>query len=94
MQTITVSAGSLGIEDENSSPLIRIYPNPAIDILNVDMEEIPDQIQIVDMAGKSLLTQKGGSEKFGLDVSFLSKGIYLLKFTYESGAMGSARFVK
>jgi len=93
MQTLTVVNG-LGIEDEKSSSLIRIYPNPATDILNIETEEIPDCVQIVDITGKCLLSKKVDSEKFGLDVSFLSKGIYLLKFTYEDGSMGTARFVK
>lgn len=94
MQTITVSAGSLGIEDEESSQPIRIYPNPAIDILNVEVEEIPDLVEVIDMTGKILHKEIVNSSKFGLDVSSFPRGIYLLKFVYKSGKMGSTRFVK
>lgn len=92
MQTLTVSSGSLGIEDEESSQPIRIYPNPAIDILNVEMEEIPDLVEIFDMTGNVLYKEKVNSSEFGLDVSSFPKGIYLLMFVNKSG--GSVRFVK
>lgn len=92
MQTIKVE-GYIGIE-EVSSDLIRIYPNPVHDYLNIEMESIPKYIEVFNLPGKSLLTQKVDSEKFGLDVSHLSKGVYFVRFVFEDGSMGTTKFIK
>jgi len=92
MQTIKVQSG-VGIE-EISSNKIRIYPNPAEDYLNIEMEEIPNLVEVINMTGKIILTEKMNSEKFGLDVSHLSKGIYFIRFVFEDGSMGATKFVK
>lgn len=92
MQTIKVE-GYIGIE-ENSSSLIRIYPNPVHDYLNIEMEEKADYIEIFNLTGSVLLTTKVDSEKFGLDVSNLSKGVYFVRFVFEDGSMGTTKFIK
>ncbi len=92
MQTIKVE-GYIGIEEVSSS-LIRIYPNPVYDYLNIEMESIPKYIEVFNLPGKRLLIQKVNSKKFGLDVSHLSKGVYFVRFVFEDGSMGTARFVK
>lgn len=80
------------------SPLIdineSIYPNPAIDILNVEMEEIPEYVQIIDVTGKVLLSPKVYFQKFELDVSSFPKGVYFVKVTFKNGAATSAKFIK
>ncbi|MFZ2911954.1 MAG: T9SS type A sorting domain-containing protein [Candidatus Absconditicoccaceae bacterium] len=92
MVTITVVNG-LGVEEQNSSK-IRIYPNPAIDYLNIEMEEKADYVQIFNLTGSMLSTIKVNSEKFRVDVSYLSKGIYFMKFIFENGNVGVVKFVK
>ncbi|MCF7834823.1 T9SS type A sorting domain-containing protein [Candidatus Gracilibacteria bacterium] len=92
MQTITV-AGNVGIE-EQSSKSIRIYPNPVNNFLNVELEEIPNLVQIVDLTGHVLLSQKVDSENFKIDVSYLSRGIYFIHFNFEDGYSTSTKFIK
>lgn len=63
---------------ENNLLEMSIYPNPTIDIVNVNIDDYQDaQIQISDLTGKIVLEQKLNSSS--VDVSHLSTGMYLLK---------------
>jgi hypothetical protein len=74
-----------GIEySKDLTDLIRIYPNPAIDIINIEIEhylisEEDYEIEIIDLQGKvciNLLTNKPCSS---VDVSALENGPYFLR---------------
>ncbi len=59
--------------DENS---VRIYPNPTTDVITIEVENA--EIEIIDVNGKSILSSSV-LEKGTIDLSPLSKGIYMLK---------------
>ena len=62
----------------NETETVTVYPNPAIDIIWVNLLK-PSAIVIYDVTGKEVYH---GAGKFGvqpIDVSFLSSGQYLLK---------------
>lgn len=79
--TINVSVRTL--EASNS---IKLYPNPANSILNIDIVlDNPQQVSytIVDVLGKEYTTSQSfignSGSKHTIDVSQLSKGIYFIK---------------
>ena len=64
---------------------ISIYPNPVKDILNIDGANIISDVKICDMAGRNVLEMK--EIKNGkINVSNLSKGVYLLKAVIDGKA--------
>lgn len=94
IQTITVVNGGLGIDEENSSNKIRIYPNPITDYLNIEMDEYPDRVQIVNLTGAVLISEKLNSKNFEIDVSHLSKGMYFVKIISQNGTVESLKIMK
>lgn len=56
---------------------LSVYPNPVVDVLNVEIEGDAD-VQILSADGRVMLTQKV-SEKGSVDVSGLAAGIYWAK---------------
>lgn len=56
----------------------KIYPNPATNILTVETYNDKGTYQLQDVTGKVLLSGNVTANKFSLDISALSKGIYLL----------------
>jgi len=58
---------------------INIYPNPAIDFVNIEVSE-PGHIEIFDITGKKLV-EAHAAEKSTISISNLPEGIYLLRFT-------------
>jgi len=61
---------------------IELYPNPATDVLNVNItgRAGSGRIQILDIAGKVVFTETLESDKSELNISSLPAGMYLLKY--------------
>ncbi|HEY1045100.1 MAG TPA: T9SS type A sorting domain-containing protein [Bacteroidia bacterium] len=81
--TGSVDAQTFIQEQTFSNPEILVYPNPSNGLLNVDLSAVPDvmQLDVISMDGRSVLTQNNLNEIVELDLSALTKGLYLLKIT-------------
>lgn len=60
---------------------IDIYPNPTSNVINVRSEFTIDNLSIFDLMGRTVKQQISNNKEFSLDVSDLSKGIYLVKLS-------------
>ncbi|MFM2018561.1 MAG: hypothetical protein RL007_2217, partial [Bacteroidota bacterium] len=80
-----------GIESQpNSSNSISFYPNPAHDIVNVNVID-PTAYNIYATDGSIVLS---GTTTGRIEVSCLSSGLYLLELRDENGIMNATRLVK
>ncbi|MGA9638701.1 T9SS type A sorting domain-containing protein [Flavobacterium sp.] len=84
-----VLASALSNKDFNSFTS-SIYPNPVKDVLNINTQESIQKIEVLDILGKTVLTNKGENT---VDVSSLNNGIYFLKLTSDKG-VSTNKFVK
>jgi hypothetical protein len=77
--------GAVGV-DEPVGSTIRIYPNPATDVLFIAGEFANGTtVEIYDQLGKSVMRQGLQSDNNQLDVSRLNIGIYMVKITTDKG---------
>lgn len=69
-----------------------LYPNPASDVLNIDSRNGIEvtSVQIIDMMGRVVKTQKGGTS---IQVSDLAAGSYAIEIQSENGK-ATSKFVK
>ena len=80
----------VGIDEQSgiSNNDILIYPNPANSILHINYQNIHRssrcKFDITDLAGRILLSENIISPEFDIDISGISKGIYLLKYSSEN----------
>lgn len=64
----------------NLESIISVYPNPATATLNIKLGIIQNySIQIVDIAGKILISNKGESALVTINIKSLAKGVYFVK---------------
>ena len=78
----------LSIEEiENAQTHIRVYPNPAYHAVHISLPSTEKQVQIIvyNILGKKVLVRQL-SESSTIDVSSLSKGVYLLKMETQNGS--------
>ena len=76
------------------STFFRFYPNPA-DKLLILRVECPFDLQIVDGFGKQRITKSLGLGPQVIDVSFLEKGVYIIRITDKiSGRQQFDKFLK
>ncbi|MEC5158730.1 T9SS type A sorting domain-containing protein [Chryseobacterium sp. MP_3.2] len=70
---------------------LKIYPNPAVDVVNVTAKQPIKAISIFDMTGKKLQSSKSTSQ---VNVSSLVKGTYILQVFYGDGAVENTKLIK
>ena len=75
---------------ENETDLISIYPNPANETLNLNIDNNGDfTVRILSMDGSTLITSSSKS----VDVSELSKGTYIIVYQDDTNTI-SKQFIK
>ena len=95
MVTVNVVAelpSSNGI-NEAENKLIKVYPNPTSGILTLEGLTAQGIYQLRDLTGKLLLSGSVTATKFNLDISTLSKGIYLLS-VFDGERVAHRKIVK
>ncbi len=78
--------------EEISSQMPMVYPNPAETVLHFDFHSVAVQtIELYNLLGEKMLETPAQNS---LDVSYLSSGIYLIRFTDSEMKSVTERFVK
>jgi len=76
---------ALGVNDLDLASL-RYYPNPVDSELTVSYKEAIKLIEVYDILGKQIKTQKFDANDVRLDVSTLSAGTYMVKVHTNAGS--------
>ena len=84
---ITADAASFSIAD------LKVYPNPANNIVTIAGKQVIENIEIANMLGQKVLSQKVNADNVQVDVSTLAAGTYILN-VYADGAAASVKLVK
>jgi hypothetical protein len=87
--------------DQQVSAEVKVYPNPVKDVLNIQysgklLNEM--QIEIYDVTGKNMSSQKvfnvESGQNISLNVNSLHNGIYICKMISGKQVIGLEKFVK
>lgn len=81
-----------GINEINTSNITAMYPNPANSVLNIEVKDIstPLNVQIVNVLGAIVATQKLNTGNNTVDVSNLTRGVYFISIANG----GAVKFIK
>ena len=84
LDDLNLSSTTSFVQDINDSEVINVYPQPAIDNLNIDIKlsnNDVNRLDLYDIRGKVLLSTvvNQNSNNVSLDVSGLNSGIYFVK---------------
>ncbi len=64
---------------------LRIFPNPASSVLNIEYEGTIKQLRIFDITGKLVYSRKNDNNQARIDVGELKQGMYVLQVITEKG---------
>jgi hypothetical protein len=66
---------------EVSGLILRVYPNPADEVLHLESAAGTTRIEILDLSGRTLITQKinPGTDKTEISIAELEQGLYMLR---------------
>ena len=71
-----------------------IYPNPANDVLNIELKEIISTVSILSVDGKIISSQSVNDLSTSIDVQNLSTGLYSYKIETKEGKILINNFYK
>jgi len=80
------------VESENQE--LNIFPNPANDLLFINLPSSAKQISIVDIYGKLIYSEPALLDSHELKISSLASGNYWLKVDLTNGRTALERFIK
>lgn len=80
--------------NNNIDTNVRLYPNPANSVINIEISEGQfDEIIIYSSLGKVIYEGEKGVNNMSIDISHLASGMYFVRFVSE-GKANTKRFVK
>ncbi|HRO46539.1 ELWxxDGT repeat protein [Agriterribacter sp.] len=84
----------LNISCGSAATRLSVFPNPANNIITLTGIESRyiRRIEIVDMAGRSVMTS--ANKQATVDISALSKGLYILRLVKKDAGIVSQKFIK
>jgi hypothetical protein len=85
--------GSTASVDKNNLLNVSLYPSPAQNELTISAKNTIETVSIYNVLGKQVKSFSVNAMAKNLDVSDLSTGIYILKYT-ANDTVGSMKFVK
>lgn len=85
---------TLGVKSVTIDDGFSVYPNPVKDNLFVKSTKEIVELNIFNLAGQKILSQKNNTKVPQLNTSSLSKGVYILQIIDKQGNSTSTKFVK
>jgi len=88
-------AQPLGIDyDVTEAKKISLYPNPAVEKINLVAHEMINSILVHDITGRNILEVNSlSSNRYSMNITDLTKGVYTVTITTEIGIQ-TERFIK
>ena len=78
---------SVGINDVNDNSKIKIFPNPAKDVVTIETSDVLKEvaIEICDMNGRVLMNKQIKDKDTHINISNLPNGMYFVKLLMDTG---------
>jgi len=82
---ITVSVSPTGIHELNINSAITLQPNPTNGITTITSKYEMQKVEIINIAGQTLLSELAANKVHQLNLTDFSEGIYFVKLSYANG---------
>ena len=102
---VTVGVGVLRPDDrhanfyngspQNENTVVRMYPNPASNVLNIALEgsEV-NEVVIIDIYGKTVVRNNVADGTNSLDISSLPAGMYFVQLRADNAVKATQKLIK
>ncbi|MDC8105570.1 T9SS type A sorting domain-containing protein [Chryseobacterium sp. B21-037] len=90
---VKVQTEQLSTTENNIKNNISLYPNPAKDLIYLDNLPAGTTVQITDMSGRKLQSQKYNNKKSSINTSQLTNGIYIIHGEHQGKNILSEKLI-
>ncbi|MES2429732.1 MAG: zinc-dependent metalloprotease family protein [Bacteroidota bacterium] len=94
--TASKGANNFVSADRGSKQLVDVFPNPAKNIVNINLTgfEGVSQIRLFDINGREVMTKRTALINSQLDITTLPKGVYLVKVLNGNKIVSNTKIIK
>lgn len=78
----------------SNEPVIKVYPNPASDVLNLELSEEPSKIQLYSLDGRRLMQLDTTEKMQQIDLQSYQAGTYILQVTFTNDQVSKKIVIK
>ncbi len=82
---------SLAVNEASAKSGLKVFPNPASDVVNLTANKEIKSVNIYDLSGKKV---KSSTDTKQINVSTLAKGTYILQAYYGNGSVENTKIIK
>lgn len=82
---------SLAVNEASAKSNLKVFPNPAVDVVNLTSNKEVKSVTIYDLSGKKV---KSTTDSKQINVSNLAKGTYILQANYGNGGVENTKLIK
>jgi len=82
---------NLAVNEASAKSNLKVYPNPAVDVITLTANKEIKSVNIYDLAGKKV---KSVTDAKQINVSNLAKGTYILQAYYGNGSVENTKIIK
>ncbi|WP_332021049.1 GEVED domain-containing protein, partial [Kaistella sp.] len=75
---------TLGVND-NVKAAVKVYPNPVVDMLNVESPNKVKSVSVFDLTGKVVSTHTLNAAKSQINLSKMAPGVYMVNIETDNG---------
>jgi len=79
----------IGIDTEDDIGDIVLYPNPASGVVNINLLNNEGDLEVFDLHGRIIFSQKDQAEIVSLDASSWDAGLYYVRFNVDGSRSGT-----
>ena len=92
VEDYTLNIGTLAVSDVRKDA-VKVYPNPVIDVLNIDAADKVKSVQVFDLTGKVVSSHTLNAVKNQINLNKLTPGVYVVTIVTEKGTQ-SVKIIK
>lgn len=81
----SVNTTVLAANDVSAKNAVRVYPNPVVDVMNIDSPVKVSAVAVYDATGKQVMSTSVNAAKSQVNLSRLAPGVYIVRTQSESG---------
>ena len=89
-----LSMNNISLNVDNKENNLELYPNPAIEEIEIRLSSNINDIQLFDISGNLILNKKFHSNQIKLNVSSFSSGIYILRIVNDFGIFNKKLIIR
>jgi hypothetical protein len=87
----TLPTSPLAVNEASAKSNLKVYPNPAVDVVNITANKEIKSVTIYDLSGKKV---KSSTDAATINVSSLAKGTYIVQAYYGNGSVENTKLIK